>query len=82
MPVLMLAETTGEDIMFGRISSRKGFTLVELLITVALLGVLATIAITQFTYYREKGYNAAANSDLKNTKTMLEAYFASNQFYP
>lgn len=64
-------------------SSRcKGFTLVELLITCALIGVLATIAITQFAFYRQKGYNAAAVGDLKNAKTVLEAYFAANQFYP
>ena len=68
--------------MLDRISSRNGFTLVELLITVALIGVLATIAMTQFTFYRQKGYNAAANSDLRIAKITIEAYYANNQFYP
>jgi type IV pilus assembly protein PilA len=77
----MLLWVTGE-IVLDRISNKRGFTLVELLITVALLGVLATISMTQFAAYRQKGYNSAAVSDLKNTKTMLEAYYASNQFYP
>lgn len=63
-------------------SSCKGFTLVEVLITVALVGVLAMIGITQFAYYRQKGYNSMAVSDLKNTKTVLEAYYAANQYYP
>ncbi|MBP1729162.1 MAG: pilA-N [Deltaproteobacteria bacterium] len=68
--------------MLDRSSCKRGFTLVELLITVALLGVLATIAFAQFAAYRQKGYNSAAVSDLKNAKTVLEAYYANNQFYP
>jgi type IV pilus assembly protein PilA len=68
--------------MFNGITRKGGFTLVELLITVALLGVLATISMTQFAAYRQKGYNSAAVSDLKNVKTLLEAYYASNQSYP
>lgn len=60
----------------------NGFTLVEVLIVAALIGVLATIAFSQFAYYRQKGYNSMAASDLKNAKTVLEAHFAANQFYP
>ena len=62
--------------------SEKGFTLIELLIVVAIIGILAAIAIPQFSKYRQKAYNSAAQSDLKNFKTGLEAYFADNQFYP
>jgi type IV pilus assembly protein PilA len=68
--------------MLNGISRKRGFTLVELLITVALLGVLATIALAEFAAYRQKGYNSSATSDLKNAKTLLEAYFASNHYYP
>ena len=60
----------------------KGFTLIELLIVVAIIGILAAIAIPQFASYRQKAYNSAAQSDLKNFKTELEAFFADNQFYP
>jgi len=62
--------------------SEKGFTLIELLIVVAIIGILAAIAIPQFASYRTKAYNSSAQSDLKNTKTSLEAYFADNQRYP
>lgn len=62
--------------------SQKGFTLIELLIVVAIIGILAAIAIPQFASYRTKAYNSAAQSDLKNTKTALEAFYADNQKYP
>ncbi len=68
--------------MLNRMRNRKGFTLIELLIVVAIIGILAAIAIPQFSAYRQKGYNSAATSDLKNAKTSLEAYFADNQKYP
>ncbi len=62
--------------------SEKGFTLIELLIVVAIIGILAAIAIPQFSAYRAKAYNSAAQSDIKNTKTGMEAYMADAQSYP
>ena len=68
--------------MFNKLRSKKGFTLIELLIVVAIIGILAAIAIPQFSSYRAKAYNSAANSDLKNIKTGMEAFMADNQQYP
>ena len=68
--------------MLSKIRSNKGFTLIELLIVVAIIGILAAIAIPQFSAYREKAYNSAANSDLKNLKTGFESYNADFQTYP
>jgi type IV pilus assembly protein PilA len=68
--------------MLNKLKSNKGFTLIELLIVVAIIGILAAIAIPQFSAYRAKAYNAAANADLKNLKTGMEAYMADNQEYP
>lgn len=68
--------------MLAKLRSKKGFTLIELLIVVAIIGILAAIAIPQFSAYRAKAYNSAAQSDLKNSKTALEAFFADNQKYP
>jgi type IV pilus assembly protein PilA len=59
-----------------RKEGQKGFTLIELMIVIAIIGILAAIAIPQFVTYRQKGYNTQAKGELKSFYTACQAYFA------
>jgi len=67
--------------MLQKMRNRKGFTLIELLIVVAIIGILAAVAIPQFSAYRIRGFNSAAVSDARNFRTSMEAAFSDNQYY-
>ena len=62
-------------------NNEKGFTLIELMIVIAIIGILAAIAIPQFSAYRTRSYNSAAEADLRNAATAQEAYYVDNQTY-
>ncbi|MFH1758448.1 MAG: type II secretion system protein [Pseudomonadota bacterium] len=58
--------------------NKKGFTLIELLMVITVIGILAAIALSQFTSARMNGYNSSAKSDLKNVYNAAYAYFSDN----
>ena len=59
----------------------KGFTLIELILVVVIIGILASIAIPKFGNTKEKAYVAGMKADLRNLVTAQEAYFAEYVTY-
>ncbi len=57
-------------------SNQKGFTLIELMIVIAIIGILAAIAIPNFIAYRNKAYCSATESDAQNIAAAVADYFA------
>ena len=67
--------------MLQKIRNRKGFTLVELMIVVAIIGILAAIAIPNFLQFRLKAKTSEAKSNLGAIRSTEVAYFAEWNFY-
>ena len=66
---------------YMKYSNSEGFTLIELLVVIAIIGILAAIAIPQFSAYRKRSFEAQVKSDLHNAAVAEEAYFVNNNTY-
>lgn len=62
-------------------TDEKGFTLIELVIVIAIISVLALIAIPQFASYRTRGFDSIAQEALRNAVLFQEAYYIDNDTY-
>lgn len=64
------------------LDNERGFTLIELMIVVAIIAILAGILIPNFVNARSQAQTAACESNLRSIATALELYYADNQIYP
>ena len=59
-----------------------GFTLLELLFGIAIIGILSAIATQEFNRYRSHSIDAQMRMDLKNAAVAMESYFSEYESYP
>lgn len=63
-------------------SGQKGFTLVELMIVIAIIGILAAIAVPQFTRYRARSFNTVALADGRTVKLEAQGHYSEYSVFP
>jgi general secretion pathway protein G len=61
---------------------RAGFTLIEIMVVIIILGLLATLVIPNITGYTEKAKREKARADIASLEGALELFKADNGFYP
>src|SRR5438270_13715004 len=60
----------------------QGFTIVELLIVIVVIGILALLVITTYSGIQQKARNSKRQTDVQAIQTHLEAFYSQNGYYP
>lgn len=68
--------------MFNKLKNQKGFTLVELVVVMAIIGILVTIAVPMFSSSTNSAKDSKLKADLRSTDSALALIYAKNSAYP
>ena len=63
-------------------SKRSGFTIIEILVVVSIIGLLSAVVLVGLTSFRQRGRDARRVADLRQVQNALELYYAKNGEYP
>jgi type IV pilus assembly protein PilA len=65
-----------------RKTNQKGFTIIELLVVIVIIGILVALALPNLFSAQARGRDTDRKNELKNTQQKLESYFNDNDAYP
>lgn len=66
----------------NKLRNQRGFTIVELLIVIVVIGILALLVVTTYGGIQAKARDSQRQSDLAAIQTQVEAFYANNNYYP
>ncbi len=63
-------------------NNQKGFTIIELLVVIVIIGILIALALPNLFSAQARGRDSERKNELKNLKTRLETHYSDNNSYP
>ncbi|SHK07555.1 type II secretion system protein GspG [Desulforamulus aeronauticus] len=70
------------QVLLKKLTEQKGFTLVEVMVVIVIIGILASVTIPQFSKQADKAKTARAEVEMKSMANIINIYYAEKGQYP